>query len=358
LNQIVFNNNKNLAVDDIWIYRNDGIEDIRIKIENRHKRLSEYDIELNYGILTGANSVFILNKGQRDLLLSKNEKIEKYIVPILRGKDLQKYSFTFNNFYLLNIHNGIKEKKIEPVKLNPIQDKELLEYLNSFGNNFKSRGEQGVNWYNLRSCNYIDKYNLPKILYADISIDSGKFIYDDKGFFTNDTAFMIYHTDKQYLKYLTGILNSKAANFFYLNYYCGGILGKRGMRFKKEFLSQLPIPDISFAQQQPIIAFVDYILFLRQSQNDSIIPIYYENIINACVYELYFPEEVHAANKEVIEHLQDLKPIDDSMNDEQKLAIINSEFERLYDPYHLVRNNVDTIENVEIVRIIKESLEK
>ncbi|OAV68593.1 hypothetical protein Barb6_02103 [Bacteroidales bacterium Barb6] len=46
------------------------------------------------------------------------------------------------------------------------------------------------------------------------------------------------------------------------------------------------------------------------------------------------------------------------MTDGQKLAIINSEFERLYDPYHPVRNNVETIENVEVVRIIKESLRK
>lgn len=81
-------------------------------------------------------------------------------------------------------------------------------------------------------------------------------------------------------------------------------------------------------------------------------------IANSIVYELYFPEEIHAANKGIIEYLHDLKPISDSMTNEQKLAIINSEFERLYDPYHPVRNNVETIENVEIVRIIKESLKK
>lgn len=105
-----------------------------------------------------------------------------------------------------------------------------------------------------------------------------------------------------------------------------------------------------------IIPVVLYLLEL--DNNSSILRHFFDNILNAAVYELYFPEEVHAANKGVIEHLQDLKPIDDSMTDDQKLAIINSEFERLYDPYHPVRNNVETIENVEVVRIIKESLKK
>lgn len=44
------------------------------------------------------------------------------------------------------------------------------------------------------------------------------------------------------------------------------------------------------------------------------------------------------------------------MSDENKLAIIQSEFERLYDPNHPVRNNVETLDSVEEVRIIKEAL--
>jgi hypothetical protein len=356
LTKLVFSNDRNLSSEDIWIYHDNNVLDIKTKIEERFVKLSECNLELNYGILTGANTVFILNSEKRNMLITKNEKINRFIVPILRGKDLHKYGYVFNHFYLLNLHNGVKENNIQPVILNPLDDKELLEYLNSFGDSFKNRGEQGENWYNLRSCNYIDRYLFPKILYADISKDSGKFIYDEDGFYTNDTAFMIYHNDKNYLKYLTGILNSEAANFFYLNFYCGGVLGKNGIRFKKEFISQIPIPSYSPIANQPLITLVEYILFLKQMHNESIIPIYYENIIDTCVYELYFSEEIHAVKKGVIEHLQNLQQISDSMSDEQKLSIVNSEFERLYDPYHPVRNNVETIENIETIRIIKSSV--
>jgi len=286
LNELTFEKKKNLKIDDVWNYRNDSIDNVRIKIEKNCKRLIDCEVELNYGILTGANPVFILDKEKYNLFISKNPNISKYIVPILRGKDLDRFGYVFNNFYLLNLHNGIKEKGIQPITLNPIEDVDLLEYLDSFGVNFKNRGEQGVNWYNLRSCNYIDKYKLPKILYADISNDTGKFIFDENGFYTNDTAFMIYHTDKKYLKYLVAVLNSKAANFLYLNFYCGGILGKSGIRFKKEFLSLLPIPNISVDQQLPLITLVNQILSAKK-ENPAADTSELEREIDKLVYELY-----------------------------------------------------------------------
>ena len=83
---------------------------------------------------------------------------------------------------------------------------------------------------------------------------------------------------------------------------------------------------------------------------------FFEQLLDAVVFELYFPEELKSANKEILKHLGDLKPITDEMSPEEKLAIIQSEFERLYDPNHPVRNNIETLDSIEEVRIIKESL--
>ena len=44
------------------------------------------------------------------------------------------------------------------------------------------------------------------------------------------------------------------------------------------------------------------------------------------------------------------------MSEEEKLAIIQAEFERLYHPEHPVRFAVETIDSIEEVRIIKEAL--
>lgn len=79
-------------------------------------------------------------------------------------------------------------------------------------------------------------------------------------------------------------------------------------------------------------------------------------MLDAAFYELYLSEEIQAAKKQILSHLDDLKPIAEDMTDEEKLAIIQSEFERLYDPNHPVRNNLETLDSVEEVRIIKEAL--
>lgn len=45
------------------------------------------------------------------------------------------------------------------------------------------------------------------------------------------------------------------------------------------------------------------------------------------------------------------------MTAEEKLAIIQSEFDRLYEPSHPVRNHLETLDSVEPVRIVKEALQ-
>ena len=51
-----------------------------------------------------------------------------------------------------------------------------------------------------------------------------------------------------------------------------------------------------------------------------------------------------------------LKPITDSMSDEEKIAVIQYEVDRLYDPRHPVRNHLETLDSVEVVRAIREAL--
>ncbi|MDO9042616.1 MAG: hypothetical protein Q7U64_09785 [Desulfocapsaceae bacterium] len=46
------------------------------------------------------------------------------------------------------------------------------------------------------------------------------------------------------------------------------------------------------------------------------------------------------------------------MSDAEKLAIIQTEFDRLYDPSHPVRNHLETLDSVEDVRIICEALKR
>lgn len=104
---------------------------------------------------------------------------------------------------------------------------------------------------------------------------------------------------------------------------------------------------------------VDYLILLTKllkNKTLSILHSFFDSMSSAITYELYFPEEIKSAGKEILKHLGDLKPITDDMSEEEKLAIIQSEFERLHHPDHPVRLAIDTLDSVEEVRIIKEAL--
>ena len=100
---------------------------------------------------------------------------------------------------------------------------------------------------------------------------------------------------------------------------------------------------------------MDYVI-LAKTKADDIVYRFFESLLDGIVFELYFPEEIKSAGKEILKHLGDLKPISDEMSEEEKLTVIQSEFERLYDPNHPVRFAIETLDSVEEVRIIKEAL--
>lgn len=265
-----------LKKDEIWEVYDESLNIIKDKIE-KYPKLLNYDVELYYGILTGANKVFILDEIKKEELLKLDSETKNFIKPILRGKDIEKYKANFQGYYLLNLHNGIPNKS-NPVTLD--KESKLYKYLESYGEEFINRGEKGKNWYNLRSCNYIDIYEKVKIIYSDIVQNSGKFYLDSENYYTNDTAFLIYHQDVDFLKYLVGILNTDIVHRIYLLYYSGGKLGDKGLRYKKEFISKIPIPS----KNKLIIKLVEEIIELKKLNKDTQD---LEEKIDEMVYELY-----------------------------------------------------------------------
>ena len=53
-----------------------------------------------------------------------------------------------------------------------------------------------------------------------------------------------------------------------------------------------------------------------------------------------------------------MPPLTNSMTDSEKPAVIQREFERLYDPNHPVRNAIEPLDSVEVVHTIREALQR
>ncbi len=155
-------------------------------------------------------------------------------------------------------------------------------------------------------------------------------------------------------KFLCCLLNSDVINFYH-NYTFLDIEKNTFQKILIENCKKFPICEPSSAKRI-LILLLEYTIALKAQGDNLLISRFFEDLINVCVFQLYFPTEINAAGKEILKHLGTLKPINEDMSDEEKLAIIQSEFEHLYDPNHPVRNNVETLDSVEEVRVIKEAL--
>ena len=82
---------------------------------------------------------------------------------------------------------------------------------------------------------------------------------------------------------------------------------------------------------------------------------YWQRVLNALVYELYFPEEVHGAGLHLFEVVAQAKlPHIDMIDSESKrFVMLREKFEDVYDGFHPLRIALDKLQTLDTVRIIE-----
>lgn len=127
-------------------------------------------------------------------------------------------------------------------------------------------------------------------MWADLARTGNAFIYDETGFTTQDTTYLIASDNKAMLKFLIGLLNSKAI-LRYLDW-ISAKLDETGWRWFKQYVELFPIPTVTSAQQKPVIALVNRILAAKKS-NPAADTSALEAEIDKRVFDLYglTPEE-------------------------------------------------------------------
>jgi hypothetical protein len=181
-------------------------------------------------------------------------------------------------------------------------------------------------------------------------------VCNEEIYLLNSAYFMIPPTGYD-SRYLLGILNSSVIHFYLQNN--AETSGMGTTRWINNHVKDFPVPKPNTKEMHPISVFVSYLEYqFKRSSVNSLLVAFLEELVDGLVFGIYFTDEIKAAGKDILKHLGDLKPIIDDMSDEEKLAVIQSEFDRLYDPKHPVRNNLETLDSVEEVRIIRETLKR
>jgi adenine-specific DNA-methyltransferase len=243
-----------------WTLVNDSVQKLLEKIKSKGDPLGEYvNGKIFYGIKTGFNEAFVIDAETRDRLIAEDPKSTEIIKPFLAGRDIKRYQQPVSDKFLILFKNGETKKWFGDLKeenaWEKLSDKypAIANHLKLFEEKCKIRYDKGQYWWELRSCDYYDEFEKPKIMLPDISLKCQALPDFDSGFYAANTAYIIPGLTKSDL----GILNSKLVLFFYASItqtIRGGYY-----RFIRQYLEQIP-----FIKTDILDEIVTQILQLKQ----------------------------------------------------------------------------------------------
>lgn len=215
-----------------WTILNEIEQRIKSKIEAAGTALKDWNISMYRGILTGYNEAFIIDENKKNELLAEDPKSAEIIRPILRGRDINRYNYQFDDIWLINSHNGLKSKGLARVNINDYPA--IKKHLDRNYSALLKRGDKGDTPYNLRNCAYLEDFYKQKIVWSDIAT-SPQFALIEEPIFFNNTCYMMNNMPL----YVLAFLNSQVMKWYFST--IATDLGV-GLRYFKQFVEILPIP--------------------------------------------------------------------------------------------------------------------
>jgi len=215
---------------------------IKNKVESVGIPLRDWNVKINYGIKTGFNKAFIIDEQTKDRLMISSPKNAEIIRPILFGENVKRHACDWNNTYLINVHNGLKQAGVKRILA---QDNypDIYTHLSQYKDELQKRHDKGDHWTNLRNCAYLEDFSKPKIIYPEITKFLNFYLDASGHFLTNNKCFILTGEN---LEYLVCFFNSKLFRFVFMNAF-PKLLGD-AFELRKVFFEQIMVKPITIDQ--------------------------------------------------------------------------------------------------------------
>lgn len=247
-----------------WSIRN-KLHDSVLQKMNVGTALKDMPISIYRGILTGFNDAFFIDGKTREKLIAEDPKSEELIKPLLRGRDINAW-VTESDQYLINPHNGIKERNIAPINIDEYPA--IKKHLDQFIDKLVKRGDKGDTPYNLRNCAYLEDFSKPKIIYPEIT-SLFSFTYDELGMMCNNKNYIISEKESfqslpkgTFLKALLAIFNSNLVKLW-IEYNCP-VLNGGARNISTTYFENLRIPLDNAELLQQLATLADEIITAKK----------------------------------------------------------------------------------------------
>jgi hypothetical protein len=312
--------------EETWAISDVSKQGINYKIKAKGKPLSQWLIKINFGIKTGYNEAFIIEEEKRKELIKTDASSNEIIRPVLRGREIERYYTEWDGGYLINIHNGIKSQSIPAVSIKKYPS--IKKYLDQFYENLASRLDQGITPYNLRNCAYLPEFKKEKIIWKRIGSQL-RFSYSAKEIYCLDSTCI---ATGEKIKYLTCLLNSKLCN--YQLFENAPKTGMGDLIISVQALEPLLVYYPNDKEEIIFNQLLDFIV-VQKKNGEAFYEI--ENVINGCIYELYFGEEMKKAGVDILELVEkDLEAVK-KLPTEKAIVTLYSKWQ---EPKNEVRNRL------------------
>lgn len=252
------------------------------------------------GILTGLNGAFLIGETERHTLIADGAKTERLIRKWIDGGEIERWGHDYSQQFVIAIASGSNIKggwpwsgktEAEAERIFAKEHPALFSHLSQWRADLKKRTDKGEYWWELRACAYWDAFDKIKVAYNETSSELHAFV-DEEGFCFNKTAFILVPDDPWML---AALMLSKPLDFYFrMRFPSHGDAFNGGRpQFRKDRMLTVPVPVMSDVQKSSLSMLGKAIQRCHEAGLPGISE-RLETVLNAFVYELFFPEELAA----------------------------------------------------------------
>ncbi|MGH7136935.1 MAG: Eco57I restriction-modification methylase domain-containing protein, partial [Pirellulales bacterium] len=234
---------------DTWQLEPQGVSRLLAKIAERGRRLTDFAaVEPLSGIKTGLNEAYLIDTPTKEALAASHAGSAALLKPYLRGQDFSRWGADWAGWWMIVLRSSEnfdwpwaeQGDNAEEAFRNAYPA--IYSHLSQFREALAKRQDQGRYWWELRSCAYWSSFEEAKIMYPEITWRAS-WTLDTSGRLCNNTAYILPSSD-------AWILAAANAPITWWYAWRTAMHGKdEALRYIKEFVRDLPIPEPSDAQR-------------------------------------------------------------------------------------------------------------
>jgi hypothetical protein len=322
-----------------------------------------------YGIKTGLNEAFVVDRSTRDRLIAEHPSSEEVLKPFLRGRDVKRWRFEPQDLWLLFIpwHFPLQEDASITGASAKAERKfakgypAVFEHLQRFESKLvaRNRAETGIRyeWYALQrwAAGYWREFDQPKVIFGRF-MDKATYAFDDTGMYHNDALYFASRVTP-----FVAVVANSPINWWFLTQTCTD-LQNGYLQALRQYQEEIPIPHATTDQQQWCEWLAGALIWLyspaaNMTTTDSfgLMTAYFEQWLNGLVYELFFPGELHARNLKLFHETEKVNvPNLAKIPESRKLEALQEVFTKAYDSSATLRGMLFDLRSLDVVRVIEE----